>query len=104
DGGESAAGPDVVAFHGTHQAGVATPAQARLVFGTFDLVSDRASDLRQLLQTWTGVAALMTAGRPTGSVTSEAEVPPPDTGEAEGLPASKLTITIGLGPEVFERG
>jgi deferrochelatase/peroxidase EfeB len=102
--GESAPGPDVVPFHGVHQAGVATPAQARLVFGSFDLVSDRATDLQQLLRTWTHAAALMTAGRPAGSVTAEAEVPPPDTGEAEGLPASKLTITIGLGPEVFEKG
>jgi deferrochelatase/peroxidase EfeB len=100
---EAAPKADVVAFHGHHQAGVATSAQARLVFGSFDLVSDRAGDLQELLRTWTHAAALMTAGHPTGTVTGEAEVPPADTGEAEGLPASKLTITIGLGPEVFEK-
>jgi deferrochelatase/peroxidase EfeB len=95
--------PELVAFEGVHQAGVATPAQARLVFGSFDLVSDNADDLRSLLGTWTASARLMTAGRPTGAIEANPETPPPDTGEAEGLPASRLTITVGVGPEVFEK-
>jgi deferrochelatase/peroxidase EfeB len=45
----------------------------------------------------------MTAGKPTGAVAGEVEVPPRDTGEAEGLPAAKLTVTVGLGPAVFEK-
>jgi deferrochelatase/peroxidase EfeB len=101
---ESAAPSETVAFHGAHQAGVATPAQARLVFASFDLVSDKATDLRELLGTWTAGARLMTAGRPTGSVAGQSEVPPRDTGEAEGLPAARLTITVGVGPRVFETG
>jgi deferrochelatase/peroxidase EfeB len=100
---ESSATSETVAFHGAHQAGVATPAQARLVFASFDLVSDKATDLRALLGTWTAGARLMTAGRPTGAVAGEVEVPPRDTGEAEGLPAAKLTVTVGLGPSVFEK-
>jgi deferrochelatase/peroxidase EfeB len=95
---------DTVPFEGVHQAGVATPAQARLVFGAFDLVSDKAADLQELLHTWTADARLMTAGRPTGAVAGEAEVPPRDTGEAEGLPAARLTVTVGVGPELFEKG
>ena len=90
---EASAGGETVAFHGAHQAGVATPAQARLVFGAFDLVSDDKRDLQELLRIWTANARLMTAGRPTGTVAGEVEVPPRDTGEAEGLPASRLTIT-----------
>jgi deferrochelatase/peroxidase EfeB len=103
-GDPEGAGPrsETVPFAGEHQAGVATPAQARLVFGAFDLVSDRAADLQELLRIWTADARLMTAGRPTGAVAGEAEVPPRDTGEAEGLPASRLTVTVGVGPEVFE--
>jgi deferrochelatase/peroxidase EfeB len=108
--GESAAsedaqpGPDeVVAFEGRHQAGVATPAQARLVFGAFDLASDRPEDLRELLRMWTGAARRMTAGLPTGPVEGQPQVPPADTGEAVGLGARRLTVTVGLGPAVFER-
>jgi deferrochelatase/peroxidase EfeB len=105
--GESAASPpgrdEVIAFEGRHQAGVATPAQARLVFGAFDLTSDRPGDLRALLRAWTDAARRMTAGQPTGAVDGPPETPPQDTGEAIGIGASRLTITVGLGPGVFER-
>jgi len=94
---------DVVEFHGAHQAGVATPAQARLVFGAFDIVTDDATEVRDLLRTWTDAARLMAAGRPTGPVASEPALPPQDTGEAEGIAPSSLTVTVGLGPTFFER-
>lgn len=93
----------VVPFFGEHQAGIATPAQDRLVFGAFDLTTDDASELRDLLMAWTAAAALMTQGKPTGTVAGHPEVPPSDTGEAEGLPASQLTITFGVGRGVFVR-
>jgi deferrochelatase/peroxidase EfeB len=101
--GDEPSGDEVVAFEGVHQAGVATPAQARLVFGAFDLTSERPADLRELLRAWTDAARRMTAGKPTGAVEGAAEVPPADTGEAVGLGARRLTITVGLGPGVFER-
>jgi deferrochelatase/peroxidase EfeB len=105
--GESAASPperdEVIAFEGAHQAGVATPAQARLVFGAFDLTSGRPGDLRELLRAWTDAARKMTAGHPTGAVEGPPETPPQDTGEAVGIGASRLTITVGLGAGVFER-
>jgi deferrochelatase/peroxidase EfeB len=47
----------------------------------------------------------MTAGRdagPVGAVDGEPHAPPDDTGEAIGLPASGLTLTIGFGPTLFE--
>jgi deferrochelatase/peroxidase EfeB len=46
--GDEPSGDEVVAFEGVHQAGVATPAQARLVFGAFDLTADRPAGLRAL--------------------------------------------------------
>lgn len=92
----------VVPFHGPHQAGIATPAQDRLVFGAFDLQIETAAELQELLREWTRAAELMTAGRPTGTVAGHPEVPPEDTGEAEGLPAAQLTITFGFGPSLFE--
>jgi deferrochelatase/peroxidase EfeB len=99
----AAAHPEVVPFHGDHQAGVATPAQARLVFAAFDVVSENRDELRDLLRSWTEAARRMTLGQPTGAVAGHPQVPPADTGEAEGLPASRLSITVGLGPGIFER-
>jgi deferrochelatase/peroxidase EfeB len=97
------AASDIVAFEGEHQAGIATPAQARLVFGAFDVVADRRSDLRELLRSWSDAARLMTAGQPVGTVAGDPVVPPQDTGEADGLPPARLTVTIGFGPALFKR-
>jgi deferrochelatase/peroxidase EfeB len=98
---ESAA---VVPFYGEHQAGIVTPAQDRLVFGAFDLTLDSAQELRELLRTWTAAALEMTEGNTTGSLPGALDAPPSDTGEAVGLPASRLTITFGLGHSIFTQG
>ncbi len=100
---QTADGTGAEAFYGTHQAGIATPAQDRLHFAAFDLVTDRVSDLRQLLAEWSAAAAEMTAGEMIGDVNAEQLAPPDDTGETVGLLASRLTVTFGIGPEVFER-
>jgi deferrochelatase/peroxidase EfeB len=94
-----------VPFHGPHQAGIATPVQDRLHFAAFDVVTDDRAKLVALLKDWTAAAAAMTAGRPhgAGAVGGIPEAPPDDTGEALGLPASRLTLTIGFGPGLFER-
>jgi deferrochelatase/peroxidase EfeB len=90
-----------VPFHGEHQAGIATAAQDRLVFGAVDLVDASRNDLRDLLRSWTAAAAAMTQGRPTGPVDGNELAPPADTGEALGLDPARLTITFGLGPSLF---
>jgi deferrochelatase/peroxidase EfeB len=95
-----------VPFHGVHQAGITTPAQDRLHFAAFDVTTTRRADLVQLLEDWTDAAARMTAGRdagPVGAVAGVPEAPPDDTGEAIGLAASRLTITVGFGPSLFDR-
>ena len=46
----------------------------------------------------------MTAGQdagPVGAVDGDEYAPPDDTGEALGLPASGLTLTVGFGPTLF---
>ncbi|HEU4945724.1 MAG TPA: iron uptake transporter deferrochelatase/peroxidase subunit [Kribbella sp.] len=100
-----AAGTDgPVEFHGTHQAGIVTPAQDRLHFATFDVTTTRHDDLIALLKEWTAAAAVMTAGRDIGqygAVNGPGEAPPEDTGEAVGLPPARLTVTIGFGPGLF---
>ena len=96
------AAASVVPFYGPRQAGIATPAQDRLVFGSFDLTLGSAPELRDLLRAWTDAAAKMTAGRPVGLPNEQREAPPFDTGEAAGLSAARLTITFGFGPGVFD--
>jgi deferrochelatase/peroxidase EfeB len=93
-----------VAFHGEVQAGIVTPAQDRLHFVAFDVLTKDRAQLVQLLKDWTVAAARMTAGQDAGPVGATAgilEAPPDDTGEAIGLPPSGLTLTIGFGPTLF---
>jgi deferrochelatase/peroxidase EfeB len=104
DGEQSgAAATQQISFYGTHQAGVITPAQDRLAFGTLTVTPGTSrSDLRDLLREWTTAAARMTAGQLVGEDTS-ADAPPVDTGEAIGSPVSGLTITVGYGPALFDQ-
>ena len=81
-----------IEFTGVHQAGIVTPAQDRLHMVAFDVVTDSREALVAMLKVWTGAARRLTAGQPVG---------PEDTGEAEGLPSSRLTLTVGFGPTLF---
>ena len=94
-----------VPFHGEHQAGIITPAQDRLHFVALDVVTKDRGGLVDLLQRWTRAAERMTAGAeaaPGGLVGGGPHRAPEDTGEAYGLPASGLTLTIGFGPSLFD--
>ncbi|MDO9497537.1 MAG: iron uptake transporter deferrochelatase/peroxidase subunit, partial [Nocardioides sp.] len=91
-------------FRGQHQAGNVTPAQDRLHFAAFDVTTDSREELVALLQAWTVAAERMTKGLGAGEigpVEGSLDLPPDDTGEAIGLPASGLTITFGFGPGLF---
>ncbi|OBF25000.1 peroxidase [Mycobacterium sp. ACS4331] len=93
-----------VPFRGERQAGIITEAQDRMHFATFDVTSDRREDLVEMLREWTHMAERMTRGEETfedGAVGLNPYAPPSDTGEALGLPASQLTLTIGFGPSLF---
>ncbi|WP_076261287.1 iron uptake transporter deferrochelatase/peroxidase subunit [Intrasporangium flavum] len=94
-----------VPFRGTHQAGIVTPAQDRLHFVALDVVTKDRDELARMLQEWTRAAERMTAGAeasPGGLVGGGPYRAPADTGEAYGLAASGLTITIGYGPSLFD--
>jgi deferrochelatase/peroxidase EfeB len=90
-----------ISFSGPHQAGIATPEQDRMVFAAYDVTAGDVSGLAALLAAWTDAAARMTAGQaltgPGGPF-----APPADTGEALDLPPSRLTITLGFGPTLFD--
>ncbi|MFJ9161101.1 iron uptake transporter deferrochelatase/peroxidase subunit [Streptomyces griseoviridis] len=104
-GGDSGAAGSAVDFHGAHQAGIATAVQDRLHFAAFDVRTDDRAAFVRLLKEWTAAARRMTAGLPVGDGAHGglAEAPPDDTGEALGLHASRLTLTIGFGPSLFEK-
>jgi deferrochelatase/peroxidase EfeB len=102
-GGVAGDSDQTVPFYGQHQAGIATAAQDRLAFGSLTVVDGTSrADLRDLLRQWTQAAAAMTRGALVGQVT-EPDAPPVDTGEAIGSPVSRLTITLGYGPALFDR-
>ncbi|MFB9239753.1 iron uptake transporter deferrochelatase/peroxidase subunit [Plantactinospora siamensis] len=101
---EDGAATGAVPFHGANQAGIVTPAQDRLHFVAFDVLTRDRDRLVEMLRQWTAAAARMTAGRDAGTigaVNGIPEAPPDDTGEALGLPPSGLTITVGFGPTLF---
>jgi len=101
--GASAGGdPGTVPFHGTHQAGIATPAQDRLFFAAFDLTTTSRGELRDLLCAWSDAAARMTGGGTAGPRNEDLYAPPDDTGEALGLEPARLTITLGFGKSLFD--
>jgi deferrochelatase/peroxidase EfeB len=98
-----ASGTGHVPFFGPHQAGIATPAQDRLHFAAFDLLSEDPDELRELMEAWSAAAAEMTAGEMVGDVNDMQLAPPDDTGETVGLLPSSLTVTFGFGPSLFEK-
>jgi len=91
-----------VEFYGPHQAGITTPSQDRLAFAAFDVVTDDRAGLRDLLRDWTAAGVAMTRGMLVpGDSTTPTSVPA-DTGEAMGVAASALTVTVGFGPSLFD--
>ncbi|SCX29703.1 Dyp-type peroxidase [Mycolicibacterium fluoranthenivorans] len=87
-------GTAVEPFHGTHQAGIATAAQAHALFIALDLVPGAGRDqLSAVLKLWSADAARLTQGVPALA----------DTEPELALRPARLTVTVGLGPAVFVR-
>jgi deferrochelatase/peroxidase EfeB len=103
----AAPGSRTYPFYATHQAGIVTPAQDRLHFATFDVITSSRDELAQLLADWSHAAGRMTQGQGAGDLgptSGPYGAPPDDTGEAIGLPPAGLTITFGFGPTLFRAG
>lgn len=96
---------DVVEFLGEHQAGITTKQQDHLYFAAFDVLTEDREKLEGLLKEWTTIAHRMCRGElaEPGVMedTGQAQVPD-DSGEAYDLPAANLTVTLGLGPSLFD--
>ncbi len=84
-------------FHGAHQAGVATSPQAHALFVALDLEPQPHRDPREtlaaVLRLWTSDAERLTQGTPALADTEP---------ELAQRPA-RLTVTVGVGPSLFDR-
>jgi deferrochelatase/peroxidase EfeB len=92
-----------VPFEGAHQAGIVTPVQDRLLFASFDVITDDRDDLVQVLDDWTRASRRMVKGEMIGTDNDNQDAPPDDTGEAVGLGPEALTLTFGFGASLFDR-
>jgi deferrochelatase/peroxidase EfeB len=109
DGGPTAAADQIDLSHsypfytGGEPAGVATLPQRYCAYMTFDLVAGSARDLQVLLARWSAGIAQLMAGKTIGSAApTRSGAVATDTGEALDLGPSSLTVTVGLGPGVFD--
>lgn len=85
------------------QGGVQTTPQRYCVFMTFDLSTSVTTELQVLLARWSAAIAELQAGKTVGSVEpAHGDGVGADTGEALDLGSASLTVTVGLGPGVFD--
>ena len=106
DGADSVDLTRTVPFYDqAHQAGVRTPPQRHAVFMTFNLNPGATrQDLQVLLARWSAAIAQLSRGKTVGTIEpARPDAVGTDTGEAHGLAPASLTVTVGLGPGVFDR-
>ncbi|GAB3803645.1 iron uptake transporter deferrochelatase/peroxidase subunit [Humibacter antri] len=91
-------------YGGGHQAGIRTEPQRHCVYMTFDVdAGSTATDLQSLFARWSAGIAQLMQGKPVGLVEpTRPGAVPQDTGEAADLSPNALTVTLGLGPGVFD--
>jgi deferrochelatase/peroxidase EfeB len=98
-GGETS---DTVPFHGRHQAGLQTVQQSHALFVVFDTTVERRTELAALLSAWSEAAAALTRGGAAPPRPGTDSARRSDSGIARGLTPSRLTITFGFGPALFD--
>jgi deferrochelatase/peroxidase EfeB len=90
-------------FYGNaEQAGIRTPPQRYTFYMTFDLTTQSRMDLQVLLARWSAAISQLMKGEPVGQIEpARPDAIGFDTGEALNLSPACLTVTVGLGPNVF---
>jgi deferrochelatase/peroxidase EfeB len=88
-------------FWGPHQGGITTLMQSHTYAAALDLISTKREDVIRLLRAWTSAAARMSCGQTAQATGRDVAQPAPDSGEALGLPAARLTLTFGFGAGLF---
>jgi deferrochelatase/peroxidase EfeB len=91
----------LVAFHGSHQAGILTPLQRSAVFTSFDVTARSRAELTELLRAVTDRLRFLTRGGVPDPLGISA--PLPDSGVlGPVVPADGLTGTLGVGSSLFD--
>ena len=88
-------------FWGAYQGGILTAPQRYACVAAFDLTAKKREAVEGLLRTWTAAAARMAKGETAAPIGTDLSVPAPDSGDALGLGAARLTVTIGFGAGLF---
>lgn len=89
-------------FFGTHQNGIATPnpQQGNVCFAALDITTDDRKAVIATLKAWTAASIRLTEGRIVNTAAANSKVAP-DSLDALGLGAARLTLTFGFGPDFF---
>ena len=87
-----------------NQAGIRTPPQRHCVYMTFKLTPGATKQsLQVLLARWSAAISQLVQGKSIGPIEPDRPAAvSTDTGEASGLAPASLTVTVGLGPGVFD--
>lgn len=90
-------------FYGTHQQGIATPAQKFIYFLVLDLHEKEPKKISEIFKLWTAQSANLTEGKNIEKYSSNTLLPPVDTGEADSLEHANLTLTFGVSASFFDK-
>ena len=97
DGGEE------ISFYGEHQAGITTPMQKNIYFVVLDLHSTDKEEVIQMFKDWTDYSSKLVDGELVKKDSSNALLPPSDTGETVGLNPYRLTLTFGVSADFLKK-
>ncbi|MBA9029071.1 iron uptake transporter deferrochelatase/peroxidase subunit [Peribacillus huizhouensis] len=92
-----------VDFYGKYQSGITTPVQTNIYFASLDVLFTSKKDLQELFQKWTPLVERLMNGELMVDLTTNTRIPTGDTGEAAGMDVANLSITIGVGPSLFDK-
>lgn len=95
--------PNKYDFFGTHQQGIATPAQKFIYFLVLDLHEKDPKKIKEIFQLWTAQSANLCMGKNLQDYSQNAFLPPNDTGEADSLEHANLTLTFGVSAGFFDK-
>ncbi|HEY9576792.1 MAG TPA: Dyp-type peroxidase domain-containing protein, partial [Pseudobacillus sp.] len=92
-----------IKFYGKHQPGILTKNPEHVYFVALNCTAKSKKELKEMFQLWTNYSVQLMNGQLVEPYTANKLLPTADTGEAEGLDASHLTLTFGVGPSLFEK-
>jgi deferrochelatase/peroxidase EfeB len=92
-----------VNFYGKYQSGILTKNPQHVYFVSLNCTAKSKQELKEMLQLWTQYSVKLMNSQLVEPNSANLLLPTADTGEAEGLDASNLTLTYGVGPSLFKK-